>query len=114
MAMQPRIIACGNLTAAITMTIRFLAGPAFMAIASFAVGIRGELLRIAIVQVVFYSLPVLNTPSHPIPSSLSHLKFCDSFDLMIDLLFSDVGTAAGGAPSRHCPLCVRNGVQPAC
>ncbi|XP_018687037.2 probable auxin efflux carrier component 1c [Musa acuminata AAA Group] len=50
MGLQPRIIACGNLAAAIAMAIRFLAGPAFMAIASFAVGIRGELLRIAIVQ----------------------------------------------------------------
>ncbi|RRT78248.1 hypothetical protein BHE74_00050335 [Ensete ventricosum] len=64
MALQPRIIVCGNLAAVIAMAIRFLAGPAFMAIASFAVGIRGELLRIAIVQ------------------------FCDSFDLMIDLFFS--------------------------
>jgi auxin efflux carrier family len=51
MAMQPKIIACGNTVAASTMAVRFLAGPAVMAVASVAVGLRGTLLRIAIVQV---------------------------------------------------------------
>ncbi|KAK1698557.1 hypothetical protein QYE76_015254 [Lolium multiflorum] len=50
MAMQPKIIACGNTVAASTMAVRFLAGPAVMAVASVAVGLRGTLLRIAIVQ----------------------------------------------------------------
>ena len=51
MAMQPKIIACGNSVAAITMAIRFLFGPAVMAVTSAAVGLRGTLLCIAIVQV---------------------------------------------------------------
>ncbi|KAM7471082.1 hypothetical protein LguiA_009265 [Lonicera macranthoides] len=50
MALQPRIIACGNRIAAFAMTVRFLTGPAVMAAASIAVGLRGTLLHIAIVQ----------------------------------------------------------------
>ncbi|KAJ6359187.1 hypothetical protein OIU76_000830 [Salix suchowensis] len=51
MALQPRIIACGNSIAAFAMAVRFLTGPAVMAAASIAVGIRGTLLHVAIVQV---------------------------------------------------------------
>ncbi|KAJ8498327.1 hypothetical protein OPV22_008879 [Ensete ventricosum] len=50
MALQPRIIACGNTAAAFAMAVRFLAGPAVMAAASIAVGLRGTLLHVAIVQ----------------------------------------------------------------
>lgn len=50
MALQPKIIACGNSVAAFAMAVRFLTGPAVMAAASIAVGLRGTLLRIAIVQ----------------------------------------------------------------
>ncbi|GMJ03794.1 PIN-FORMED 7, ARABIDOPSIS PIN-FORMED 7 [Hibiscus trionum] len=50
MALQPRIIACGNTIAAFSMAVRFLMGPAVMAAASIIVGLRGVLLHIAIVQ----------------------------------------------------------------
>ncbi|CAI9113678.1 OLC1v1014325C1 [Oldenlandia corymbosa var. corymbosa] len=50
MALQPRIIACGNSIATFAMAVRFLAGPAVMAAASIAVGLRGVLLHVAIVQ----------------------------------------------------------------
>ncbi|KAF7827678.1 auxin efflux carrier component 3 [Senna tora] len=50
MALQPKIIACGNSVASFAMAIRFLTGPAVMAAASIAVGLRGTLLRVAIVQ----------------------------------------------------------------
>ncbi|XP_062216495.1 auxin efflux carrier component 3a-like [Phragmites australis] len=50
MALQPRIIACGYRAAAISMAVRFLAGPAVMAAASVAIGLRGTLLQVAIVQ----------------------------------------------------------------
>ncbi|KAL1548766.1 putative auxin efflux carrier component 1d [Salvia divinorum] len=50
MALQPRIIACGKSVAALSMAVRFLTGPAVMAAASIAVGLRGLLLHIAIVQ----------------------------------------------------------------
>lgn len=57
MALQPRIIACGNSTAAFAMAVRFLTGPAVMAAASIAVGLRGVLLHVAIVQVTHRLLP---------------------------------------------------------
>ncbi|XP_054779512.1 auxin efflux carrier component 1-like [Prosopis cineraria] len=50
MALQPRIIACGNKRAVLAMAVRFLVGPAVMAVASILVGIRGLLLRVCIVQ----------------------------------------------------------------
>lgn len=50
MALQPKMIACGNSVAAFSMGVRFLAGPAVMAAASIAIGLRGTLLHIAIVQ----------------------------------------------------------------
>ncbi|ERN11331.1 auxin efflux carrier component 7 [Amborella trichopoda] len=50
MALQPKIIACGNSVAAFAMAVRFLTGPAVMAAASIAVGLRGKLLHVAIVQ----------------------------------------------------------------
>uniref|UniRef100_A0A5B6Z483 Auxin efflux carrier component n=1 Tax=Davidia involucrata TaxID=16924 RepID=A0A5B6Z483_DAVIN len=50
MALQPKIIACGNSVATFAMAVRFLTGPAVMAAASIAVGLRGVLLRVAIVQ----------------------------------------------------------------
>jgi auxin efflux carrier family len=51
MALQPKIIACGNSIAVLGMVIRFLVGPAVMAAASIAIGIRGVLLRVAVIQV---------------------------------------------------------------
>ncbi|XP_004498307.1 auxin efflux carrier component 4-like [Cicer arietinum] len=50
MALQPKIIACGNSVASFAMAIRFIAGPAVMAAAAIAVGLRGTLLHVAIVQ----------------------------------------------------------------
>lgn len=52
MALQPKMIACGNSVATFAMAVRFLTGPAVMAAASIAVGLRGTLLHVAIVQVV--------------------------------------------------------------
>ena len=52
MALQPKIIACGNTIASFAMAVRFITGPAVMAAASIAVGLRGVLLHIAIVQVM--------------------------------------------------------------
>eukprot|EP01018_Ginkgo_biloba_P007842 Gb_06199 [translate_table: standard] len=50
MALQPRIIACGNSVATFAMAVRFLTGPAVMAAASIAIGLRGVWLHVAIVQ----------------------------------------------------------------
>ncbi|KAH9329756.1 hypothetical protein KI387_001864, partial [Taxus chinensis] len=50
MALQPKIITCGTSLAIFGMVLRFLTGPAVMAIASIAAGIRDGVLHIAIVQ----------------------------------------------------------------
>lgn len=50
MAAQPKIIACGKRVAAYGMLARFVAGPAVMAVASIAVGLRSTILRVSIVQ----------------------------------------------------------------
>ncbi|PKU60358.1 putative auxin efflux carrier component 3a [Dendrobium catenatum] len=56
MAMQPSIIACGKRLAAYGMIIRFIAGPAFMALSSVLLGIRGTTLKVSIVQVSIFSV----------------------------------------------------------
>ncbi|XP_062085195.1 auxin efflux carrier component 2-like [Humulus lupulus] len=50
MALQPKIISCGKSLAAISMAVRFLVGPGVMAATSAAIGIRGILLQVSIVQ----------------------------------------------------------------
>ncbi|KAK9058505.1 hypothetical protein SSX86_023347 [Deinandra increscens subsp. villosa] len=50
MASQTKLIACGNRLAAYGMVARFVAGPAVMAVASIAVGLRGTILQVSIVQ----------------------------------------------------------------
>lgn len=53
MALQPKIIACGKTVATYSMAVRFLTGPAVIAATSIAIGLRGVLLHVAIVQVNF-------------------------------------------------------------
>ncbi|GMI94011.1 PIN-FORMED 8 [Hibiscus trionum] len=50
MASQPSIIACGIRMTIVGMVLKFMAGPALMAAASAALGLRGRFLRMAIMQ----------------------------------------------------------------
>ncbi|GAB2277194.1 Auxin efflux carrier component 5 [Dionaea muscipula] len=50
MAMQEKIIACGPSLTMFGMVLKFIAGPAAMAIGSIAVGLHGDVLRVAIIQ----------------------------------------------------------------
>ncbi|GAB2219090.1 hypothetical protein Droror1_Dr00006718 [Drosera rotundifolia] len=50
MALQPKLIACGKTVATFAMAVRFLTGPAVIAATSIAIGLRGILLHVAIVQ----------------------------------------------------------------
>lgn len=59
MALQSRIIACGYKLAFYGMVLKFLLGPAVMAVPTAAIGLRGDLLRIAIVQVLSSALPAV-------------------------------------------------------
>ncbi|TVU35317.1 hypothetical protein EJB05_17202 [Eragrostis curvula] len=49
-ALQTKIIACGTKKMLLSLGIRFFLGPALMVISSYAVGMRGTLLKIAIMQ----------------------------------------------------------------
>ncbi|XP_042047886.1 auxin efflux carrier component 2 [Salvia splendens] len=50
MALQPKMINCGKSVATFSMVVRFLTGPAVIAATSIAIGLRGVLLHVAIVQ----------------------------------------------------------------
>ncbi|KAI5591832.1 hypothetical protein POPTR_004G124200v4 [Populus trichocarpa] len=50
MASRPSIIACGIPMAMVAMAMKFIVGPALIAVASIAVGLKGTVLKVAIVQ----------------------------------------------------------------
>ena len=52
MALQEKIIACGAGPTVLGMALRFVAGPATTAVGAVALGLRGDVLRLAIIQVV--------------------------------------------------------------
>ena len=54
MALQEKLIACGPSLTLFGMLLKFIAGPATIAIGSYAVGLHGVALRVAIIQVIFY------------------------------------------------------------
>lgn len=51
MALQPKIIDCGATLTAFGMLLRFVVAPATMAVSSLIMGLRGDVLCIAIIQV---------------------------------------------------------------
>jgi auxin efflux carrier family len=51
MALQEKIIVCGAGPTLLGMALRFVAGPAATAAGAVAVGLRGDILRLAIIQV---------------------------------------------------------------
>jgi hypothetical protein len=62
MALQPKIISCGKRVATFAMAVRFMTGPAVIAATSIAVGLRGVLLHVAIVQVAIKTLSCSDFP----------------------------------------------------
>ncbi|GFS46028.1 auxin efflux carrier family protein [Actinidia rufa] len=50
MALQEKVISCGVTLTVFGMVLRFIAGPAAMAIGAIVVGLRGDVLRVAIIQ----------------------------------------------------------------
>ncbi|KAK8363149.1 hypothetical protein V6Z11_A03G147400 [Gossypium hirsutum] len=73
MALQPKLITCGNSVATFAMAVKFLIGPAVMAASSIVVGLRGTLLCIAIVQAVLpQGIPFVFTKEYNVhPAILS-------------------------------------------
>ncbi|XP_054805254.1 auxin efflux carrier component 2 [Prosopis cineraria] len=77
MALQPRIIACGKSVAAFSMVVRFLTGPAVIAATSIAIGVRGVLLHVAIVQAA-------------LPQGIVPFVFAKEYNLHPDILSTAV------------------------
>lgn len=64
MAMQEKLIACGISLTVFGMVLRFIAGPAAMAIGSIAMGLHGDVLRISIIQVLINILGLMSSASN--------------------------------------------------
>ncbi|EYU39429.1 hypothetical protein ABFS82_06G205700 [Erythranthe guttata] len=77
MALQEKVIACGASLTVFGMALRFIAGPLAMALASFAVGLHGDVLRIAIIQAA-------------LPQSITSFIFAKEYGLHADVLSTAV------------------------
>ncbi|KAB5529762.1 hypothetical protein DKX38_019843 [Salix brachista] len=77
MALQEKVIACGASLTFIGMILRFIAGPAAMAIGSIAVGLRGDVLRVAIIQAA-------------LPQSITSFIFAKEYGLHAEVLSTAV------------------------
>ncbi|KAI5348480.1 hypothetical protein L3X38_001367 [Prunus dulcis] len=83
MALQPKIIACGKSVATFAMAVRFLAGPAVIAGTSIAVGLRGVLLHVAIVQAA-------------LPQGIVPFVFAKEYNVHADVLRTAQGRTHSG------------------
>ncbi|KAL0332034.1 UNVERIFIED_CONTAM: putative auxin efflux carrier component 8 [Sesamum calycinum] len=77
MASQARVIACGTRKAVLAMAMKFLAGPFLMAVPSIALGLRGTLLKVAIVQAA-------------LPQGIVPFVFAKEYNLHPDVLSTGV------------------------
>ncbi|KAG6750957.1 hypothetical protein POTOM_045472 [Populus tomentosa] len=77
MALQEKVISCGASLAVIGMILRFIAGPAAMAIGSIAVGLQGDVLRVAIIQAA-------------LPQSITSFIFAKEYGLHAEVLSTAV------------------------
>ncbi|XP_055960897.1 auxin efflux carrier component 5 isoform X2 [Mercurialis annua] len=73
MAVQEKVIACGTGLTAIGMILKFIAGPAAMAIGAIAVGLHGDVLRVAIIQAA-------------LPQSITSFIYAKEYGLHADVL----------------------------
>ncbi|KAG9446175.1 hypothetical protein H6P81_012303 [Aristolochia fimbriata] len=77
MALQEKLVACGPSLTLIGMVLRFIAGPAAMAIGSIAVGLHGSVLRVAIIQAA-------------LPQSITSFIYAREYGLHADVLSTAV------------------------
>lgn len=77
MAVQEKLIVCGTGLTIYGMVLRFIAGPAAMAIGSIAVGLHGDVLRVAIIQAA-------------LPQSITSFIFAKEYGLHAEVLSTAV------------------------
>ncbi|KAL5566758.1 hypothetical protein UlMin_029922 [Ulmus minor] len=73
MALQEKMIACGGRLTVFGLVLRFIAGPAAMAIGAIAVGLHGDVLRVAIIQAA-------------LPQSITSFIFAKEYGLHANVL----------------------------
>ncbi|XP_051138309.1 auxin efflux carrier component 5 [Andrographis paniculata] len=77
MALQEKVIACGASLTVVGLALKFILGPLAMAIASLAVGLHGDVLRVAIIQAA-------------LPQSITSFIFAKEYGLHADVLSTAV------------------------
>ncbi|KAL6661070.1 hypothetical protein ACP70R_000454 [Stipagrostis hirtigluma subsp. patula] len=77
MAQQEKVIACGARLAALGMALRFVAGPVATLVGAVALGLRGDVLRLAIIQAA-------------LPQSIASFVFAKEYGLHADVLSTAV------------------------
>ncbi|GFQ00417.1 putative auxin efflux carrier component 8 [Phtheirospermum japonicum] len=77
MALQEKVIACGVSLTILGMALKFIAGPLAMALGSLAVGLHGDVLRVAIIQAA-------------LPQSITSFIFAKEYGLHADVLSTAV------------------------
>nr|GLL36071.1 auxin efflux carrier component 5-like [Ipomoea trifida] len=73
MALQEKLISCGASLTILGMVLKFIAGPAAMAIGCIAMGLHGDVLRVAIIQAA-------------VPQSITSFIFAKEYGLHPDVL----------------------------
>ncbi|KAK8453535.1 hypothetical protein SEVIR_5G298200v4 [Setaria viridis] len=97
-ALQTKIIACGTKKMLLSLGIRFFLGPALMVISSYAIGMHGILLKVAIIQV--HSSPFICI----VHSNTT--MWNSKTNVMLDLS----RFCTGSSTSRNSAICVCEGV----
>ncbi|KAL3630902.1 Auxin efflux carrier component 5 [Castilleja foliolosa] len=77
MALQEKVVPCGASLALLGMALKFIAGPLAMALGSLAVGLHGDVLRVAIIQAA-------------LPQSITSFIFAKEYGLHADVLSTAV------------------------
>ncbi|TKY65362.1 putative auxin efflux carrier component 8 [Spatholobus suberectus] len=77
MALQEKLIACGPSLTVFGLVLKFIAGPAAMAIGAIAVGLHGDVLRVAIIQAA-------------VPQSITSFIFAKEYGLHPEVLSTAV------------------------
>ncbi|XP_004492828.1 auxin efflux carrier component 5 isoform X2 [Cicer arietinum] len=77
MALQEKVISCGPSLTVIGLVLKFIAGPAAMAISAIIVGLRGDVLRVAIIQAA-------------VPQSITSFIFAKEYGLHAEVLSTAV------------------------
>ncbi|KAL5201117.1 hypothetical protein ABZP36_035471 [Zizania latifolia] len=84
MALQEKIIVCGAGPTVLGMALRFVAGPAATAVGALALGLRGDVLRLAIIQGYIWDTGVIARADRVLHHSRIHPMIRFKFYLSSD------------------------------